>query len=209
MRPSPLNVGIVQKCISAADLHPLSLDALSPSVFRNEYSEANEDSCKRRAIKIHRQSNAYINEDSPGGDFEVPSSVRSISKNKIRRESCIEAASSSTPREKHNGNRRLSSQIDELFTPKMSLENSMTQGVTMVFNSGKKGGEEGALKGSVLKPCSIPKDRDSTSMEFEDCAAASECSDDAESWQKVTLGAALEAKGNKRTAGKRYICFYG
>jgi hypothetical protein len=192
---------------AATDLHAVALDSHSPSVFGNEHPEAIEGSCKRRAVKLHRQSNTYSEEElvsSPAGNNEG----RSTSKNKIRREGSIEPTSLSTPQE---------------TAPDMFLEKSTPQCMTMVFNTSKKCSEDRSLRGNFLKPCSITGARDLSSMELSaqsgvDFEDASKSSDDMVTWTKLqldTVPAVLETKGNKRNADKRYgmnasstVCFF-
>ena len=73
VRPSPLNINTVQK-------HASGVEMSSPSVFDNNFMDEDyvkqkpdEDSCKRKAVKLPRQASAYSEQlSSPGSTFLQP-----------------------------------------------------------------------------------------------------------------------------------------
>ena len=209
VRPSPLNINTVQK-------HASGVEMSSPSVFDNNFMDEDyvkqkpdEDSCKRKAVKLPRQASAYSEQlSSPGQELEVLSSSRLTSKNKIRRESSLES-----PMEKGTDIREssvIASTPAEKFVP---------EGVTMVFNSGRKDNEDRPLhlQGSHLKHFSKQVDMDSpvftgqNDLKLEE-SAVSECSEDDETCPTpganptvaiATSESVQEMKGNKKSAEKR------
>nr|AMS24248.1 kinesin 14-IIb protein [Marsilea vestita] len=204
LRVSPLNVGIAQKYIPGTDIHPM--EALSPGVYGNGFYEEDfakrksedVDSIKKRGNKLPRATSEE-EADSPVRELM---SDRSINKNKISRENTVETQL--TPRESTRLSRTVSALNVDTVTPKSTVPS-----LSSITSIGS-GGAVSRLRQSNLKPVSSNMDvadllDDSNVRErmgllnFEEDSLVSDCSDEAEAWQKEPITSAVNpAKVNRR-----------
>lgn len=115
-----------------------------------------EDTLKRRASKLPRQTTVTSNEErrsAPSIDCEVPSSIPGLSKNKIRRETSAEPetfSSINTPHERIGDlrvSRSFGSQND--VTPTNQSIQGVGKGLSLMFSGGKGASEEIPFAGTT------------------------------------------------------------
>ncbi|KAI5058679.1 hypothetical protein GOP47_0026849 [Adiantum capillus-veneris] len=201
-----------QKRLSSAGMRSFDLSQnQTPSPYGTPCYEYEDDTVKRRASKEGRYT--------PSSELDN-SSIHSLNKNKIRRESSVEAdvlSSVNTPQE---ASRNYSCQND--MTPSNKSSEGAGQAFSLIFSGGKKGSEDVPLAGiSTSTTCSfegtVPRMRHShlkpfSSQGMEDIpadlvlrgrggdesgTAAHQCTDQVETWAAKDTPS-LIFKGNKQ-----------